>query len=66
MVTILMMSAEMATLGLLKIKVFKNKGYYIINTVPDVTNKILSREKLYCRCDQVTKVWRLEHFYERS
>ena len=52
-----MMSAEMATLGLLKIKVFKNKGYYIINTVPDVTNKILSREKLYCRCDQVTKVW---------
>ena len=25
-----MMSAEMATLGLLKIKLFKNKGYYII------------------------------------
>ena len=30
MVTILMMSAKMATLGLLKIKVFLNKGYDVI------------------------------------
>ena len=30
MVTILMMSAKMATLGLLKTKVFRNKGYDVI------------------------------------
>ena len=30
MVAILIMSAKMATLGLLKIKVFKNKGYDVI------------------------------------
>ena len=57
MVTILMMSAKMATLALLKIKVFQNKGYYILTSVHDVTNKILSRDKLYCGCDHVTKVW---------
>ena len=47
MVTILMMSAKMATLGLLKIKVFWNKGYDVITSVCDVTNKILSRESNY-------------------
>ena len=36
--TILMMWAELATLGLLKIKVFWNKGYdVIISSVHDVT-----------------------------
>ena len=46
MVTILMMSAKLATPGLLKINIFQNKGYDII---PDfeVTNKILSRELNY-------------------
>ena len=43
MVTILMMSAKMATPGLLKIKVFWN----IIISVHDVTNKILSRDSNY-------------------
>ena len=57
MVTILMMSAKMGTLGLLKIKIFKKKGYYILTFVHDVTNQVLSRDKLYCRCDHVTKVW---------
>ena len=47
MVTILMMSAKMATLGLLKIKVFWNKGYDVIISVHDVTNKILSRDSNY-------------------
>ena len=47
MVTILMMSAKMATLGLLKIKVFWNKGYDVITSVCDVTNKILSRDSNY-------------------
>ena len=42
-----MMSAKMATLGLLKIKVFWNKGYDVIIFVHDVTNKILSRDSNY-------------------
>ena len=42
-----MMSAKMATLGLLKIKVFWNKGYDVIISVHDVTNKILSRDSNY-------------------
>ena len=36
-----MMSAKMATSGLLEIKVFWNKGYYVIYSFYDVTNKIL-------------------------
>ena len=47
MVTILMMSAKMATPGLLKIRVFWNKGYDVIISVHDVTNKILSRDSNY-------------------
>ena len=39
-----MMSAKMATLGLLKIKVFRNKGYGVIIFVCDVINKDLSRD----------------------
>ena len=34
-----MMSAKMATLAPLKIKVFWNKGYYVIYSVYDITNK---------------------------
>ena len=41
MVTILMMSAKLATLGLLKIKVFRKKGYDVIIFFYDVANKIL-------------------------
>ena len=41
------MSAEFATLGLLKIMVFWNKGYNVMIFVQDVTNKILSREPNY-------------------
>ena len=44
LVIILMMSAKMATPGLLKITVFWNKGYDVIISVDDVTNKILSRD----------------------
>ena len=46
-VTILMMSAKMAALGLLRIKVFWNKGSSIIISVHDLTNKILSRDSYY-------------------
>ena len=47
MITILMMSAKMATLGLLEIMVFWKKGYDVIICVHDVTNKILSRDLNY-------------------
>ena len=46
-VIILMMSAKVATPGLLKITVFWNKGYDVIISVDDVTNKILSRDSNY-------------------
>ena len=39
MVTILIMLAKMATLDLLKTKVFRNKGYDVIIFVYDVINK---------------------------
>ena len=41
------MSAKMATPGLLKITLFWNKGYDIITSVQDVSNKILSRDSSY-------------------
>ena len=41
------MSAEIATPGLLKIKVFWNKGYYSIYSVYDVTKKILLHDANY-------------------
>ena len=47
MVTILMMSAKLGTLNLLKIKVFWNIGYDVIMSAHDVINKILSRESNY-------------------
>ena len=47
MVKILMMSAKMVTPGLIKIKVFWNKGYYVIYSAYDVTNKTLSHDSDY-------------------
>ena len=47
MVIILMMSAKMATPGFLKTTVFPNKGYDVIITTHDFTNKILSRDSNY-------------------
>ena len=47
MVTILTMSAKTAIPGILKIKVFWNKGYDVIIYVHDVINKILSRDFNY-------------------
>ena len=41
------MSAKIATSGLRKIKVFWKKGYDVIISVNDVTNKILSRDSNY-------------------
>ena len=42
-----MMSAKMATQGLLKITVFWKKSYDLINSVDDVTNKVLSHDSNY-------------------
>ena len=47
MVKILMMSAKMATPGLLKIKIFWKKAYDVIISAHDVTNIILSRDSNY-------------------
>ena len=41
------MSAKIATLGFLKIKVFWNKGYDVIIYVQDASNEILSRGSNY-------------------
>ena len=47
MVIILMMSAKMATSGLLKTKVFWNEGYDVKIPAHDITNEILSRHSNY-------------------
>ena len=39
--------SKMATPGVLKTKVFLNKGYDVIISADDVTNKILSRDSNY-------------------
>ena len=44
---ILMMSAKLATPGLLEIRVFWKKGYDVITSVPDVTNKMLPCDSNY-------------------
>ena len=55
MVTILMMLAKMATLGLLNIKVFRNKGYDVTISLYDVINKIYHVNQILLQmwsCDQ--------------
>ena len=47
MVTILMMSAKMATPDLLKIKIFWKRGYDVIISAHDVTNTVLSPDSNY-------------------
>ena len=43
----LMMSANMDTPGFRKIKVFLKKGYEVIISTNEVTNKVLSRDSNY-------------------
>ena len=45
--TILMMTGKIATLGLLKIKIFRNKDYDVIISAHNVTNKVLSHVSNY-------------------
>ena len=61
-----MMSAKLATLDLLELKVTWNKGYNVIVFVHDVTNKILSR---YSKNIVDVVIWPKfgnYHFYDRS
>ena len=44
MIAILMISAKLSTLGLLKMKVFWNKSYEVNISVHDVTSEMLSRD----------------------
>ena len=46
-VIILIMSAKLATPGLLKIKVFQNKGYDVIIPDYDVISKLLLHDSNY-------------------
>ena len=55
MVAILMVWVKLATLGLLKIKVFRNKGYDVMTFVYDFNSKILSSDSNFI-VDLVTKV----------
>ena len=52
----------MATLGLLKMKIFGNKGYGIVISFHHVTKNILLRESYYI-VDSVIPLWWLQHFY---
>ena len=47
MVTILIISAKLATPGLLEIKIFRNKDYDVIINDCDIINKILSHDSNY-------------------
>ena len=47
MITIFMISAKLATLGFLKIRVTWNKVSDVIISVHEITNKILSRDANY-------------------
>ena len=42
-----MIAATLATLGILKVKVFRSKSYDVIISVHDVTNTILTRDSNY-------------------
>ena len=47
MVAILIMSAKLATLGLLKINLFWNKGYDVIIFLPVLTKNFFSSDSTY-------------------
>ena len=53
---ILMTSAKLTTLGVLKRKILLNKIDDVLISVYDVTSSFITWLKLYCRYGQVTKV----------
>ena len=46
-IVILMISSKLAAVGVLEIKLFRNKNYDVINSVHDVTKKILLSDPIY-------------------
>ena len=66
LVIILIMSAKITTPGLLKITGFWNKGYDIIISIDDITNKILSRDSNYFADVFMWPQFGNWYFYERS
>ena len=52
LVAIFMVSANLATLGFLKIKICRNKKFDVIISLHDETNKILSSNTVY-----IVQVW---------
>ena len=56
-VTVLMMSAKLATPGLRNTKVFWNKDYGVIIYLHDVISKALSHDSNYIVDGRVIKVW---------
>ena len=44
---VFVLSTELATLDLLKMKIFQDKGYYVIISVNEATNKVLSHNLNY-------------------
>ena len=61
-----MIPAKLATQGYLKIKVFWNKSYYVIISVHNVTNKILSHDSNYMLDLVLWPKIGNYHFYEAS
>ena len=55
-----MMPAKMATLGLLEIMVFWNKGCDVVIFVYDVNNKILPGDSIL----NFLRIWLEKHFFE--
>ena len=61
-----MMSAKMTTLCLLKVSVFWNKGYDVIISAHDVTNKFLSHDSNFIIDVVMWPMFGNYHFYEQS
>ena len=59
MVAILMMSAKLATLGLLKIKVFSKKNYDVIIYTHDISNQLVDNlvDKVHKVSRQLSEVF---------
>ena len=54
-IVILMISSKLAAVGVLEIKLFRNKNYDVINSVHDVTKKILLSDPIYI--EDIAVLW---------
>ena len=51
------MVAKLTILGPIKMKLFRHKGYDVMISFHDITDKILSRDSNCYSCCHVNKVW---------